>query len=116
MVHIGGMETRALMTEILDLLRPGDILTHCYTGAPNLAGDFTNIVQDGRLLRRRWRPKSAVWSSMSAPAAASIITLRRPPLRKAARPTRSPPTSTLFPATRRACMSKFLGLGFPLIR
>jgi hypothetical protein len=28
----------------------GDILTHCYSGFPNLAGDFTNIVQDGRLL------------------------------------------------------------------
>jgi dihydroorotase len=38
------------MSEILHLLRPGDILTHCYTGAPNLAGDFTNIVQDGHLL------------------------------------------------------------------
>ena len=50
MVHIGGVETRALMTEILDLLRSGDILTHCYTGAPNPAGEFTNIVQDGRLL------------------------------------------------------------------
>jgi dihydroorotase len=50
MAHIGGVETRALMSEILDLLRPGDILTHCYTGAPNLTGDFTNIVQDGRLL------------------------------------------------------------------
>jgi len=50
MVHIGGVETRALMSEILDLMRPGDILTHAYTGAPNLAGDFTNIVQDGRLL------------------------------------------------------------------
>jgi dihydroorotase len=31
-------------------LRPGDILTHCYSGFPNLAGDFTNIVQDGKLL------------------------------------------------------------------
>jgi len=50
MVHIGGVATRGLMSEILDLLRPGDILTHCYTGAPNLAGDFTNIVQDGHLL------------------------------------------------------------------
>ena len=50
MVHIGGVETRALMSEVLDLLRPGDILTHAYTGAPNLAGDFTNIVQDGRVL------------------------------------------------------------------
>jgi dihydroorotase len=50
MVHIGGVETRALMSQILDLMRPGDILTHTYSGAPNLSGDFTNIVQDGRLL------------------------------------------------------------------
>ncbi len=27
------------MSQILDLLRPGDILTHCYSGAPNIAGD-----------------------------------------------------------------------------
>src|SRR5205823_14873536 len=33
-----------------DLLRPGDILTHAYSGAPNIAGAFTNIVQDGKLL------------------------------------------------------------------
>jgi dihydroorotase len=50
MVHIGGVENTALMIEILDLLRPGDILTHAYTGLPNLAGAFTNIVQEGRLL------------------------------------------------------------------
>jgi len=50
MAHIGGVENVALMVEILDLLRPGDILTHAYSGAPNLAGVFTNIVQDGRLL------------------------------------------------------------------
>jgi dihydroorotase len=50
MVHIGGVETRQLMSQILDLLRPGDVLTHCYSGAPNIAGEFTNIVQDGKLL------------------------------------------------------------------
>ena len=50
MCHIGGVENRALMSQILDLLRPGDVLTHAYSGAPNLAGDFTNIVQDGKLL------------------------------------------------------------------
>jgi dihydroorotase len=50
MCHIGGVDTRQLMAQILDLLRPGDILTHCYSGAPNIAGDFTNIVQDGKLL------------------------------------------------------------------
>ena len=50
MAHIGGVENVALMVEILDLLRPGDILTHAYSGAPNIAGAFTNIVQNGKLL------------------------------------------------------------------
>jgi dihydroorotase len=50
MCHIGGVETPKLMSEILDLLRRGDILTHCYSGAPNIGGQFTNIVQEGRLL------------------------------------------------------------------
>ena len=50
MCHIGGVADRALMSQILDLLRPGDVLTHSYSGAPNIAGDFTNIVQDGKLL------------------------------------------------------------------
>jgi dihydroorotase len=50
MCHIGGVETAQLMSQILDLLRAGDILTHAYSGAPNIAGQFTNIVQEGRLL------------------------------------------------------------------
>ncbi|NDG42786.1 MAG: amidohydrolase, partial [Betaproteobacteria bacterium] len=50
MCHIGGVADRALMSQILDLFRPGDVLTHCFSGAPNLAGDGTNIVQDGKLL------------------------------------------------------------------
>jgi len=50
MCHIGGVETAALMTQILDMLRAGDILTHCYSGAPNIGGQFTNIVQGGTLL------------------------------------------------------------------
>jgi dihydroorotase len=50
MVHIGGVETRALMVQILNTMRPGDILTHAYTGVPNLSGDGTNIVQDGVLI------------------------------------------------------------------
>ena len=50
MVHIGGVETRELMSDILNLLRPGDVLTHCYSGAPNMGGTFTNIVQEGKLL------------------------------------------------------------------
>jgi dihydroorotase len=50
MCHIGGVETPELMSQILDALRPGDVLTHAFSGAPNIAGKFTNIVQDGRLL------------------------------------------------------------------
>ena len=50
MCHIGGVQSRELMSQILDLLRPGDVLTHCYSGAPNVAGEGTNIVQGGRLL------------------------------------------------------------------
>ncbi len=50
MVHIGGVETPQLMSDILNVLRPGDVLTHAYSGAPNMAGAFTNIVQDGKLL------------------------------------------------------------------
>ena len=50
MCHIGGVATPSLMAEILDMLRPGDILTHCFSGATNLAGKFTNIVLDGKLL------------------------------------------------------------------
>lgn len=50
MCHIGGVADRELMSQILDLLRPGDVLTHCYSGAPNNAGLGTNIVQDGKLL------------------------------------------------------------------
>ena len=50
MCHIGGVADRELMSQILDLFRPGDVLTHCYSGAPNIAGLGTNIVQDGKLL------------------------------------------------------------------
>jgi dihydroorotase len=50
MVHIGGVESKELMSQILDLMRPGDVLTHAYSGAPNMSNVFTNIVQDGKLL------------------------------------------------------------------
>jgi dihydroorotase len=50
MCHIGGVETPELMSQILDILRAGDVLTHAYSGAPNIGGKFTNIVQEGKLL------------------------------------------------------------------
>ena len=60
MVHIGGVETSELMSQILDLLRPGDILTHAYSGAPNMSGAFTNIVQNGKLLPAALAAKARV--------------------------------------------------------
>ena len=36
--------------EVIAMLRPGDVLTHAYSGAPNIGGAFTNIVQDGKLI------------------------------------------------------------------
>ena len=50
MCHIGGVASVEIMSGILELLRPGDILTHAYSGFPNLAGVLTNIVQDGKVL------------------------------------------------------------------
>ena len=50
MCHIGGVETPELMSLVLNALRTGDILTHAFSGAPNIAGKFTNIVQDGKLI------------------------------------------------------------------
>src|SRR5262249_31597881 len=50
MCHIGGGGTRAVMSQILDTLRPGDILTPAYSPAPHIPAAFPHVVQDGRLL------------------------------------------------------------------
>jgi len=42
------------MGEVLDTLRPGDILTHCFSGAPNNAGKFAvPLFKQGSLRERR---------------------------------------------------------------
>jgi dihydroorotase len=121
MVHIGGVETRALMTEILDLLRPGDILTHCYTGAPNLAGDFTNIVQDGRLLPAALAAKErGVVFDVGHGGGSFDYTVAETAIAQGCRPdTISSDIHVVSGNTPGMpyltwVMSKFLGLGFPL--
>ncbi len=42
MCHVGNTPTS--LTDVLDMLRPGDILTHCFTGSAN------NLVVDGSLV------------------------------------------------------------------
>ncbi|HVA73999.1 MAG TPA: amidohydrolase/deacetylase family metallohydrolase [Acidimicrobiales bacterium] len=46
MVHIG--ETAAPLKDILTLLRPGDVVAHCYTGKEN------NILEDGEVSDAVW--------------------------------------------------------------
>lgn len=106
MVHIGGVETKELMSQILDLLRPGDVLTHAYSGAPNMSNVFTNIVQDGKLLPAALAAKQrGVMFDVVMAAAASISPWRRWRSPAAARRTRSPPIFTSSPAIRRAFRS-----------
>ena len=59
MVHIGGVETKELMSEILNLLRPGDVLTHSYSGFLNNAGWPPTSCRTASCCRRRWPPSSA---------------------------------------------------------
>ena len=49
MCHIGGAPGN--LSDLLDLLRPGDILTHTYSGAGN------NVVQDGKVLPAAFEAK-----------------------------------------------------------
>jgi dihydroorotase len=71
MCHIGGVETRALMSQILDLLRRATSSRTAIPARRTSPAQFTNIVQDGRLLPPRSPPSSAAWSSTSATAAAA---------------------------------------------
>jgi dihydroorotase len=121
MVHIGGVETRALMTEILDLLRPGDILTHAYTGAPNLAGDFTNIVQDRRLLPAALAAKKrGVIFDVGHGGGSFDYTVAEVAIAQGCPPDTISSDIHVFSGNTPGMpyltwvMSKFLGLGFPL--
>jgi predicted amidohydrolase len=67
------------MSQILDLLRPGDVLTHAYSGAPNLSNQFTNIVQDGRLTSRRRGTRSASMRMRQAASNARVGASRSEP-------------------------------------
>ena len=92
------------MSQILDLLRPGDILTHCYSGAPNIAGQFTNIVQDGKLLPAALEAKKrGVHFDVGHGGGSFDYTVAEAAIAQGAGRTRSPRTSTCSPATRRAC-------------
>jgi dihydroorotase len=121
MCHIGGVETRELMSQILDLLRPGDILTHAYSGAPNIGGAFTNIVQDGTLLPAALAAKRrGVIFDVGHGGGSFDYTIAEPAIAQGAPPDTISSDIHVFSGNSPGMpyltwvMSKFLGLGFSL--
>ena len=121
MCHIGGVETRELMSQILDLLRPGDILTHAYSGAPNIGGAFTNIVQDGKLLPAALAAKQrGVVFDVGHGGGSFDYTVAEPAIAQGAPPDTISSDIHVFSGNTPGMpyltwvMSKFLGLGFSL--
>jgi dihydroorotase len=121
MCHIGGVETSELMSQILDLLRPGDILTHAYTGAPNIGGAFTNIVQDGRLLPAALAAKQrGVVFDVGHGGGSFDYTVAEPAITQGCPPDTISSDIHVFSGNTPGMpyltwvMSKFMGLGFTL--
>jgi dihydroorotase len=121
MCHIGGVETRELMSQILDALRPGDILTHAYSGAPNIGGAFTNIVQDGRLLPAALAAKQrGVIFDVGHGGGSFDFTVAEPAIAQGCPPDTISSDIHVFSGNTPGMpyltwvMSKFLGLGFSL--
>ena len=119
MVHIGGVETGELMSQILDLLRPGDVLTHCLFRSAEHRRRLHQHRAGRQAAAGRARRQAARRDLRCRPWRRQLRLHRRRGRhsRAAARRTRSPPTSTCSPATRRACrilpnvMSKFIADG-----
>jgi dihydroorotase len=121
MCHIGGVETRELMSQILDTLRPGDILTHCYSGFPNVAGEFTNIVQDGRVIPAAMNAKRrGVIFDIGHGGGSFDFTVAEAAIQQGCPPDTISSDIHVFSGNTPGMpyltwvMSKFLALGFPL--
>ena len=121
MCHIGGVETVELMSQILDTLRAGDILTHCYSGAPNLSDQFTNIAQNGRVLPAALAAKQrGVIFDVGHGGGSFDYTVAEPAIAQGCTPDTISSDIHVFSGNTPGMpyltwvMSKFLGLGFTL--
>lgn len=113
MCHIGAAP--GSMSDLLDLLRPGDILTHAYSGAGN------NIVQNGQLLPAAKTAKArGVIFDVGHGGGSFDYTVCEPALQQGAPPDtissdlHAVSINTPGYPTLPNVMSKFLGLGLPL--
>lgn len=113
MVHIG--DAPGDLSKLLDLLRPGDILTHSYSGAGN------NVVQDGTLLPAALEAKQrGVIIDLGHGAGSFDYTVAEPAIEQGLTPDTlgsdihsisiNTPGQPFLPW----CMSKFLNMGFSL--
>ena len=104
MCHIGGVENPELMSEILQMLRPRDILTHCYSGHRTSPVGSPISCRTESCCPRRWMRRSAAFiSTLDTVEVASTTPLLRPRLHRAQARTRSHQTCTCSRATLRAC-------------
>jgi dihydroorotase len=113
MCHIGAAP--GSMSDLLDLLRPGDILTHAYSGAGN------NIVENGQLLAAAKTAKArGVIFDVGHGGGSFDYTVCEPAMQQGASPDtissdlHSVSINTPGYPTLPNVMSKFLGLGLPL--
>lgn len=58
MTHIGGMRTPTQLAEVVDLMRPGDIITHSFVGYPNHVGQATGFAQAGTVIQAAYDAKT----------------------------------------------------------
>jgi dihydroorotase len=103
------------------LCAPGDILTHAYTGAPNIGGAFTNIVQDGRLLPAALAAKQrGVVFDVGHGGGSFDYTVAEPAIAQGCPPDTISSDIHVFSGNTPGMpyltwvMSKFMGLGFTL--
>jgi dihydroorotase len=115
MAHIGNCD--APLADVLDMMRPGDIITHCYSGAFGA----NNIVVDGKLLPAALRAKKrGVLFDVGHGGGSFDVTIAKPAIEAGLTPDTissdvhsasiQSPSRPLFPNVA----SKFLALGFSL--
>jgi dihydroorotase len=102
-------------------MRPGDILTHAYTGASNASGSFTNIVQNGVLIPAALSAKQrGVIFDVGHGGASFDYTVAEAAILQGGTPDTISSDIHVNSANTAGMpylmwvMSKFLGLGFPL--
>ena len=113
MCHIGGAPGD--LSDLLDLLRPGDVLTHCYSGGGN------NIVQNGKLLPAALEAKKrGVIFDVGHGGGSFDFTIAEPAIQQGAPPDTVSTDIHIYSANAPGrpqmpwLMSKFLALGFSL--